>query len=290
VLVFALGVACLGGAVLLMGTWAGGAEYWRVMRAFSRTVTQGVYTEGWSLPWAYLWDSEGCLGAAVAVLVAYAWLRARRQRQPMEMRLAFGLTGAGLTYALLVLFSVGLRIFVVYGRTVKPLVPFLCIAGGCALSQLVAERKNVRAMAAAGLVAGGVLMAIPHFTFVFPREVEIYVLKNFGNPKRTLSVSGSLYIPLEAPVSRPELVLVNDQVLYPIRDYIGYPEGRTVFRVENVLGYRPFQYEGHTPRQRKILQEQDISIRLIRLSHPQEVPDNLPYPLRNQTRPDGRES
>ena len=287
---FALGAMALAGTVFLVGTWAGGSQYWKIMRAFSGTVTQGVYTEGWSLPWAYLWDSEGCLGAAVLVLIAYAWFRSSGDGRQPGPRLAFGLTGAGLIYALMVLFSVALKIFVVYGRTVKPLVPFLCIAGGCALGQLVAERRTVRLMVATGLVAGGFLMAIPHFTFVFPRDVEVYVLKNFGNPKRTLSVSGSIYIPLEATVSRPELALVNDQVLYPIKDYIGYPEGRTLFRVENVLNYRPFQYEGHTPRQRRILREQDISIRLILLAHPEAVPDDLPYPLRNQVRPNGHES
>ncbi|HZZ19210.1 MAG TPA: hypothetical protein VFE25_07575 [Opitutaceae bacterium] len=287
---FALGGAAIAAAVFLIGTWAGGGEYWRIMGAFSHTVTQGLFSEGWSLPWEYFWNSEGCLGAVVVALIACAWVSSSRLGRPRASRLVFGLAGAALVYALLVVFSVGLNFFVVYGRTVKPIVPFLCIAGGCALAQLLGERRTIRILVATGFVAGGILMAVPHFTFIFPREVEVYVLRNFGNPKRTLSVSGSIYIPLAVPVGRPDLALVNDQILYPIKDFIGYPEGRTLFSVENVLDYRPFQYEGHTPRQRKILRDRDISVRLILLAHPETVPNDLPFALRNQTRPDGRGS
>jgi hypothetical protein len=91
-------------------------------------------------------------------------------------------------------------------------------------------------------------------------------------------------------VTRPDLALVNAQLLYPIRDYIGFPAGESLLRLENPLSYEPFQYEGHTPRERQLLRTRDISIQLVRLSNPSGVPDDLPWAERfqNAERPTGR--
>lgn len=278
------------GVPLAVGTLAGGGGYWATMQAFSRTVTQGLFAEGWSLPWAYLWESEGLLGAAVAACVAAALLREARAPAGLGVRIRTWLAVLGLGYGLLVLMSSGLGRFVVYARSVKPLVPFLCLAGGWALARLLARRPWLRVAVAAAVIACGAAHLAPHLARVFPREVEIGVLRRWGNPKHSLSVSGSLYIPLAMPVARPDLVLVNAQLLYPVRGYIGFPPGRTLLRVDNPLAYRPFQYEGHTPRERRILRSGDISIRLIELSDPGSVPDDLPVSLRyqNAERPSGR--
>ena len=277
------------GAPLLAGTMAGGFAYWRTMMAFSKTVTQGLFAEGWSLPWAYLWYSEEWLGVGVVACIVSALILAWRRKRPLEPRIRAWLAALGAAYGLMVLFSVFLEKFVVYGRTVKPLVPLFCLAGGWALRTLIADRAWLKVTAAAALVACGVVHFVPHFTRVFQRDVEIEVLRSLGNPKHSLSTSGSIYITLVLPVTRPDLALVNAQFIYPIRGYIGYPEGETVFRVEHPLNYRPFQYEGHSPAERALLRTDDISIRLIKLRHPSQVPDDLPFPLRYQNgdRPTG---
>jgi hypothetical protein len=277
------------GVPLLVGTMAGGASYWRMLAAFSRFVTQGIFSEGWSLPWEFLWHSEGLAGIAVAVCIAAA-LGAAALGSGVDSRMRLWLSAAGAAYALLVLMSVGLSVFVVYARTVKPLVPLLCLMGGWSLVRLTSGRPWLKAAGAAAFVASGILMALPHVSRVFPREVEIAILRAQGNPKHTLSVSGSIYIPLTIPVTRPDLALVNAQLLYPIRGYIGFPAGETLLRLENPLSYEPFQYEGHTPRERQLLRTRDISIQLVRLSNPAGVPDDLPWAERfqNAERPTGR--
>jgi hypothetical protein len=270
------------GLPLLVGTLAGGSHYWRTMVAFSGTVTQGSFAEGWSLPWAYLWSSEDWLGVAVVacILAAFAdgWIAAR----PMERRVRIWLAATVTVYVLLVLASVVMEKFVVYGRTVKPLVPLFCLLAGWAVGGLVGGRRSLRWIGAAALAACALVHFAPHFARVFPRDVEITVLRNFGNPKRTLSMSGSIYIPLALPVTRGDLALANAQMIYPVRAFIGFPEGRTLFRIEHPLTYAPFQYEGHSPAERAMLRTQDISMRLISLSHPAQVQDDLPIPLRFQ--------
>jgi hypothetical protein len=284
------GFALAVGTPLVAGTLAGGSQYWTTLAAFSRTVTQGLFSEGWSLPWAYLWASEGCMGAALAACVAAALIREVVARRPLESRARTWLALLGVAYGLLVLSSVVMGRFVVYGRTVKPLVPLICLLAGWALRRLIGERAWLKAVAAAALVASGILAFAPHFSRVFPRDVEIAVLRELGNPKHSLSVSGSIYIPLGLPIARADLVLVNAQMIYPIRAYIGYPAGSTLLRIEHPLTYPPFQFEGHTPRERAILRGADISIRLIRLADPGGTPGDLPFALRfqNGDRPTGR--
>ena len=273
---------------ILAGLAVAGPDYGRTMLAFSGTVNQGNYTEGWSLPWEYFWHSEGWLGLAVLLGLAAGILLARRAGTPLGRLARLGLAGAVMSYGWLVLFSVGLGKFVVYGRSVKPLVPFLCLAGGWAAARLLADRRKAQVVAA-GAATLAVCQFAPHFSRVFPAEMEVRILRDFGNTKHSLTVTGSLYIPLALPVQRPDLVLVNAQPLYPVRDYIGYPAGVSLVSLEHPLAYLPFQYEGHGPRERALLRSHDIRMRLIKLSQPASVPVDLPLDLRFTAadRPDG---
>ena len=277
---WAAGFALALGLALAAGTLAGGAAYWSTMAAFSRSATQGLFAEGWSLPWAYLWESEGPAGAAAAACIVLAGAGSLLGARAAGARPLAWLAALGAGYCLLTLMSSGLGHFVVYGRTVKALVPFVCLAAGWAVRSLAAGRRLARAAAAALIAGSGAWHAWAHLQRVFPREFEVSVLRGWGNPKRSLSVSGSLYVPLAMPVARPDLALVNAQFLYPVRGYIGFPQGETILRAQNPLSYRPYQYEGFTPRERAILRSGDISMRLIRLRDPSGVPDDLPAALR----------
>lgn len=83
---------------------------------------------------------------------------------------------------------------------------------------------------------------------------------------------------MSVPVTRPELVLVNLQMLYPVREAAALPTGQTLLRLEHPLTYAPYQYEQHTPRERDFLRNHDISMRLIRCDNPAAVPDEPGLP------------
>jgi hypothetical protein len=281
-------VALLG--PLAFGIWVGGERYWTVLRAFSGSVTQGIFAEGWSLPWEYLWHTEGWIGLAVVLAMGAAFWQARQRQEPLPDRVRVTLAALGAAWLLLTLLSTGLARFVVYGRTVKPLVPALCLLGAWALARLLAPRPAFKPMVALAFVFAAALHFAPHFSRVFPREIETAVLRDWGNPRRALTVTGSLYSPLALPVNRPHLALVNAQFLYPVKGPFPTPPGTTLLRFEHPLSYEPLQYEGHTPRERALLRETDISIRLIQLAMPDIVPDN-PRPgqlYQFSDRPSGR--
>lgn len=273
-----------------LGVLAGGSEYLSTLGAFSRSATQGLFAEGWSLPWEYFWRSEGLAGLALAALFGAVTGWSRWHGVKLPARVSVTLATLGCAYLLLVLFSVGLERFVVYARTIKPWIVAFCLLGGWSIATLLRRNFRSRIFMLTVICGVGATHFLTHVTRLFPREIEIGVLKDWGNPKHTLSVSGSLYVPLALPVARPDLALVNAQLLYPVRAEIGYPAGQDIFRVTHPLAYPPFQYESHTPRERAFLRTHDISIRLIKLSAPAEVPDDLPVDSRYRTeeRPTGR--
>lgn len=272
-------------APVAFGTAVGGAYYWEILREFSGSATQGSFAEGWSLPWAYLWHAEGPVGVAVIAVTGWAAWTRRTRPESGDAAGLLPLLALGVAYALLVLGANGLHRFVVYGRTVKPFLPLLALAGGWALARLLAGRRGLQGATLGLLAVSGALHFWPHFARAFPREVEMEVLRHWGNPKHTITFAGAIYLPLDLPVSRPDLALVNAQGLYPVHRYLGYPPGRTILRLAHPLSYLPFQYEGHSPRERDLLRTHDISIRLIALADPASVPDDLPAGLRAQPLP-----
>jgi hypothetical protein len=261
----------------LPGALIGGGKYWEVLASFGRSARQGEFREGWSLPWAYLWHAEHWLGVAVIVAIISV-LIGRRRHIPFRAWLWLGLAAA--IWTQLVLGSTVFERIVVYGRSARALVPFLALLGGYAAAELLATRPRWRAGAAAFVTLAGALNFLPHFQLVFPRDIREAILRDVGVPKEAFVFSGCTYEPPGRPITRPDLVLVNAQGLYPLRDYIGYPAGRTLLALPSLASFPPYQYEGHTPRERQLLRQHDVSIRLIQLADPAAVPDGPPRRFR----------
>ena len=78
-------------APVALGALLGGANYWSTLGAFSQSVTQGLFAEGWSLPWEYFWHAEGLLGAGLALTVTLTVGFALRTREPLPDRVRVAL-------------------------------------------------------------------------------------------------------------------------------------------------------------------------------------------------------
>jgi hypothetical protein len=181
------------------------------------------------------------------------------------------LVGATTAAAILLVIALDasvLRVFVAYGRIVRQIVPFLCIATAFVVIWWLREPITRRGLAIAATV---VLVLNTAFGFAgpfkleYPRDLEARLFE-FSPLSHALSVDGP---PLTGPQRPGDFVLVNAQYLYPPRGSRSLPAGSTVFAVPHPLTFRPYQYEGFRRYERYILRQSDISMRLIRTSVPQ---------------------
>jgi hypothetical protein len=230
-------------AALIAGDAALGGDLARRWFAFSRTVSQGDYGEGWSLPLAYLWHAEHLI--ALLWAAAVVWAAVRIARGDRRAALLVGVAGIAVVYAGLVGSSVALRKTVVYGRLARQLVPFACV-----LTALMLDRLwSVRRAAAQALLAAAAVQAALNFraplTQVFPAEF------------RRLAAG------VPSPPGRERRLLYAEHI-YPVP---APPppgcEGAELLSRPHPLQYRPYQYEGYTPPERAALRGVDIRMRLI---------------------------
>lgn len=276
----AAGLSCLGavsaiGLVMLPGLWCAGADYGREFLAFSGTVTQGLFAEGWLLPFAYLGAAEGLLGTAA--IAGILWSLRPGQPKPHRLRLWVGLAAA--IYLLLAVCSTGLEKFVVYGRSVRPLTMLGCLLAGYAAAQLWRRWPRVRLLLIGTILALGVANLIPHYRLGFPAAVKEQVWSMHGIPKLGLSFSGVSLTETWPPVTRPDLLLLNPVGLFPLRTHLPEPAGEVLAAWPHPHALAAYQFEGHSPRERRLLQAHPPAIRLIRLAQPAGVPDQPPPEL-----------
>lgn len=270
-------------AVLLLSIRvAGGPNGIAKMREFAGTVTQGDWSDGFALPFAYLWSADRLLLIPwmIAIVVTLGWLvrpsvestrraldfaalyRWRPGSDP-ESRAALLLACVVIVYASLAGGSAIGRVFVVYGRLARQLVPFLCLLTAC-VGITVYQRAEVgkRAVISAAAITTVVQLLIafgPPLRQVFPRELEAHLFP-YRPLGYALAVAGPT--PREGD-STARFILVNAQYLYPPRGPQALPSGAVIFSFPHPLQYAPYRYEGFRDYERAILAGSDISMRLL---------------------------
>jgi hypothetical protein len=232
----------LAAGVMMLGYAAAGSSWLQQLRAFAGLITQGEFSEGWSLPFAYLWSAEHLL--LIGWLVAAAWC-VWRLRWALQARLTrAGLVGALCVYASLAVSSTLLHRFVVYGRLVRPLVPFLCLltAGvlGLLVSRAGARRSVIVALAVVAVTAQAAVNFIAPLRIVYPAEFIARIEREQPAPH----------------------IFVNARHLYPGPEAVAIPPGsREIASAPHPLAFRPYQYEGYTRAERQALQVLDLRMR-----------------------------
>ncbi|MBX3472640.1 MAG: hypothetical protein KF878_37790, partial [Planctomycetes bacterium] len=167
-------------------------------------------------------------------------------------------------YAALALASTGLEAFVVYGRTARVLVPFLCLAAAWALAPGLRRcRPGLRLALLALLLAHTAARFEAPLRQVFPAQAWVPLSARFGPFAPTFTVRGPA-LPAR-PDAVPGLWLVNGAYFHPF-DGPGdpAPTGEVLWQAAHPLEFRPYQYEGFTPVQRRWLREEDVGMRVVR--------------------------
>ena len=241
------------------------------MMMFSETVDHGSFSEGLIFPFLYFRDVEGLMSIVwiFGLVFAAATLRSRhlshdRRRAWMWFACLFSL------YLMLSLLSAGLQLFVVYGRVVRSLAPFIAMACAYGFSaRLLRYGRGTLTFLVVGLGALSIANFVPAIAQQYPLEIAWEVYQSYDEVSFETTVETG-----ENPVFswwdlRPEAPdaryrLFNAANYYPIEDMRSdLPEGEILLEISHPFNYKPWQYEGMTPQMREIVNRSDFAIWLI---------------------------
>jgi hypothetical protein len=221
---------------------------------FAGTVLQGDFYLGHRVMVEYLWYAEG--GLLVLWLAGFGFaLMAGRGDRPMG-RLSWYTGGVVMVAAGLIFFSDVVPKFMIYGRLVRTLVPFLCLGAAAGIERFLETRGTLQprwSTALALLVATFAVFnfATPLFQW-FPVEFQAAaagkaaVLERL-EPGNYRTVNASFFFSPQA---------VSEAAL----------PAATLWRVPHPQQFLPYQYEGSTREERALFRARDISMRLVRLT------------------------
>jgi len=228
------------------------AEY----RAFSTTVSQGSFEEGWSLPFEYFWHAEHWLFILLFLLSCYA-IYSSRQSGLWVVAIIF-------TYSCMLIPSVFLHSFVVYGRLARQMMPFLILLAAGGLVQLKQDFSLGDKLTKGILVALAIQAAWNYqgsYSLTYPRDFAEKTEATY--PDFHFSEKRLIF-------GAPTLCQNNGYIAEYIKRFEVPPEpdaaidGEILITAKHPDNFLPYQYEGYTPQEQATLRDMQIEMRLYR--------------------------
>lgn len=232
---------------------------------FARSVTQGSFHEGIIVPFRYFGDTEGIMSLVWAVGLLLACWRIWRRRLPLRHRATLWIVCLLGLYGVSTLVSSGLQIFVLYGRSVRILLPFIALVCGWFFAAWLRPQSSFLTALFVSVVC---IIALFNFSGVaalrFSRDIARQVVAEYGD----YAIASTYYGQRKIRKMNPEdahgrYSLVNAFFVYPITEQSERPPGRVLLEAPHPLNYRSFQYEGMTPEMRDIVRRDPIMIWLV---------------------------
>ncbi|GAB4501156.1 MAG: hypothetical protein Fur0035_06970 [Anaerolineales bacterium] len=214
---------------------------------FSQTVTQGDYSEGWSLPWEYFWHAEGGLLVILLVLVLIALISTPQ----LNDRLRLYLTGLLFIYICLVIPSVVTHSFVVYGRLARQMMPFLVLIAAFGLQQMFFFSHYGRYFFS---ISVGLCVVFAGFRYADAFQ-QIYPLE-FAEEAQIRYAQfriSNAAIDFRSPTlcMKGNYIAANVKYIYPSPETLPDIQGDLLMSDPHPMNFIPYLYEGYTPQQRQ---------------------------------------
>jgi hypothetical protein len=221
---------------------------------FAKTVTQGDFGSGGKLIISYLAAADGVVPFALCTLVCVASALALGRGRWRDLSIWAGIV-AGLVLAWLTC-SDAFHVFVLYGRTVRAVLPFLALAAAEATVYLDTSVRRSRFFLRAlvcTLVALGAVRLGPVLRQRFPAEFNADAQEIVGrvraqDPQARFALSNATYLDHPEPDSEPPA------------------ESRTLLAAPHPMAYRPNLFEGCTADRRHAFETHDLTMRLVLLN------------------------
>ena len=233
------------------------AEY----RSFSSTVNQGSFNEGWSLPFEYFWHAEHWLFIAMIAssIFAIAQVINRRDNSPILWAGCIALI-----YACLVIPSVFLHSFVVYGRLARQIMPFLVLLSASGLARLEQNFPFGQKLARAVM-----LLVVIQAAWNYKTSFDLWYPREFAQEAQTLQPDFH-FSEKRLTFGAPTLCQNNGFIIENVKRFEVPPEPNPVIQGKLLLSaphpdnFLPYQYEGYTPEQRQTLRQLQPEMRFYK--------------------------
>lgn len=268
-------------AILLLVCFAVGKDVFGDYGIYLQKIVQGSFSEGWSLPFEYLWHAEHGLLVIVglfSLLSLFLFLK----NGDKFVYIAFG--GTLFIYLCLVIPSNILHSFVVYGRTARQLMPFLVLSAAYGLSALHSWKPGGRWLT--NIVVGMIVVQTAwnyslSYKIVYPREF----IEDIRQRYPAFEVSSKMmrfYSPLIC--QNEDFLLINFHYIYNPLPTLPDIQGELLSQAPHPVHFRPYLYEGYTPEERQAIRNGNIKIAFYKLDESYLASHKKEFERCNQTR------
>ncbi len=230
---------------------------------FATTINQGSFDEGWKLPFEYFWYAEHALIVILGLLSLYAIIIAYKDGRKCP---GLWILGVLFIYLCLLIPSVFLHSFVVYGRLARQMMPFLILlaAGGLMRLQqnIPSGEKIVRfIMVVIFIQAGWNYSSISNLSY--PRDFVLDAQAYF--PAFEFSFK-------RLEFGAPLVCQNNGYLIENAKLFLTAPEDVPVITGDLLLSashpenFIPYGYEGDTLDQRQKFQNLNLEMRFYKIN------------------------
>ena len=233
----------------------------------------GDLGSGWAVFFTYLWEAEKSI---LVVLIIGMTLSVRGWFDNFALRSldhrTFGPLAVLLIFLLLILLSDVFQTSVLYGRSIKQIVPFLCMACALPLSQLKHFLPRPKISLAITLLSVASIAQSAYnqtacLRITFPYSFNTQVENKYGPVSRQSNLNGPKIEVFEHVKPGSEYILVNGHnLILPIHGQKVIPQGNVLLSAPHPYQYKPYQFIHFNYRERTILDNTDLSMRLIKIN------------------------
>lgn len=264
--------------------------YFDELLKFSRTAVQGDFSEGFKIPFIYLFYAEYHLSLVFTLgIFVFLFHIAINGKKTVENYL-WALVIV-MIYMVLFFQSTIMNSMVVYGRTVRQMIPFICLVSAQGLIFITARLSDrlpfLRVNYFAIIVCFVCLTAIPNFITPFMQWFPRDVIREVSKIHKQIEFQNTIDFPLNGIFDRLDQppfsnytngsyltlnsqiellkkpLLLNVNYFYPIAPKTNTFNGKLIWQTPHPAQYKPYQYEGYTPYERFLLKSINISIQLL---------------------------
>ncbi len=240
--------------VILAMLWSG-TDMISAYRLFAASITQGVFEEGWSLPFEYFWHTEYATILILTALVILALASSSRDQRKYTWLWAGGIL---FIYICLVIPSM-LEYFVVYARLARQMIPFLILLAALGLIEL----KRIAYGTRITWIILGITFLQAAWNFYaayqvdFPRDFAAEVQTRF--PDFEFSAKRLTF---GAPVICQDSGYMIEHTKFYVAPPEEFPhvEGQLLLSAPHPINYQPYLYEGDPPDFRQAYR--DLGLRM----------------------------